>query len=121
MFVCQPTKILENLKAPPHHDFFFLLSIVSYPNKLHFRSQTFFHILHEKRLTQCQTDNKHMINESRYYHQDRQHSTAVKNTWFGVYTVWVPIYTYRLHDFTEVTQSLSVSSSVKMEIQIPTA
>ena len=64
--------------------FFFLLSTVSYSNKLHFRSQKFFHILYEKHLTQCRTDNRHMINESRYHHQDRQHSTAIKSTWFGV-------------------------------------
>lgn len=41
-------------------------------------------VTHEKHLIQYGTYNKHTINKSSYYDQDRQHSTLVKNSGFGI-------------------------------------
>lgn len=68
-------------------------------------------VAYEKHLTQCQTCNKCTINESSY-DQDRQHSTVVKNSGFGVrlsgfsstFTGYMAL--HKLHNL------LSVSSSV---------
>lgn len=79
-FINQPNT--ENLKAPPHHDFFFNCQLCLTQTNCILDLKNF-HILYEKRNTVPGRNVQHMINQGCYYHQDRQHSTAIKNTWLG--------------------------------------